>query len=339
MESRQIGNTPLRCSALGLGTGRLASVSSGLSVREGIRLIHAAADLGINLIDTADSYGQGDSERVIGRALKGRRSGFVVASKAGFRLSGGGWMGRMARPLLRAATRHIRAVKQSASGLRERASSLGMLKQDFTPAYIERCVENSLRRLQSDYLDIFFLHAPPLEDLINEGLLDGLEALRKKGKIRFWGVSSDNYNLISKAPRVRGLSCLQTAVNPERTGLAPALSGVAARGFGVIGNQVFSSGRLLASEGSPLLLNLRSRLAQICREFDASLQDVLLAFALSQPAVSSLLVGTTNVVHLQEAASSLSACKRISEAALGLLFSSEIPRAPGRPSSPADRAF
>src|SRR4051794_35201591 len=84
MQQRRLGGTDLECSILGLGTGRLASVSAGISRADAARLIDTAADLGVNLIDTADSYAQGWSERLLGDLLRGRRDKFLVTTKAGY---------------------------------------------------------------------------------------------------------------------------------------------------------------------------------------------------------------------------------------------------------------
>ena len=106
LEYRALGKTNLCCSVLGFGTSRLTSVFPlKLSRRQAIGLISVAADNGINFVDTADSYGQGDSEIVLGEAIKGKRNAFILASKVGYRFSHIGKFIAMAKPSLKPVLR------------------------------------------------------------------------------------------------------------------------------------------------------------------------------------------------------------------------------------------
>src|SRR6185436_2818237 len=110
----------------------------------------AAFDAGINFFDTADLYGYGESERLIGRAFASRREKVIIASKVGM---------------------------LDATG-----------KQDFTPARIEKALDASLERLQTDYIDLYQLHSPPL-DALGKETLAVLDEAKTKGKIRCIGIS------------------------------------------------------------------------------------------------------------------------------------------------------
>ena len=114
MNFRQLGDTP--CSVLGLGTGKLASLSTGLNDAERRRIFETAADCGINLIDTADSYAQGDCERFLGKVLRGRRERFLVATKAGFRFANLGGLARLLKPLARTLVRTLRSGRENGGG-------------------------------------------------------------------------------------------------------------------------------------------------------------------------------------------------------------------------------
>ncbi len=139
---RTIGTPATEISALGFGCSRLGSVGSGITAHVGIRLLHQAHDLGITLFDTANIYGQGDSERILGRAFRRQREQVVIVTKAGYRFRGVGRLTRLAKPLLRRVAHRMSSVRRTIAGARSSA-----LDQIFEPAYIRRSFEDSLTRL------------------------------------------------------------------------------------------------------------------------------------------------------------------------------------------------
>ena len=136
-------------------------MSLGEDEKENIFLLHKALELGINYFDTADLYQHGKNEETLGRAFKDKRDKVIIASKAGnkWRADGSGW--------------------------------------DWNPRkdYILSCADNSLKRLQTDYIDLFQLHGGTIEDNIDE-TIDAFEILVKAGKIRYYGISSIRPNVI-----------------------------------------------------------------------------------------------------------------------------------------------
>lgn len=163
--TRKLGN--LEVSALGLGcwaiggpfwAGEQPLGWGEVDDEESIRAIHAGLDLGANFLDTADVYGAGHSERVLARALKGRRDKVVIATKFGNTFD--------------------ETSKQTGEG-------------NASPAYIRQACEASLRRLDTDYIDLyqFHLNGYPAEDAAP--VRDSLEDLVKEGKIRAYGWSTD----------------------------------------------------------------------------------------------------------------------------------------------------
>src|SRR5438128_1723385 len=141
MEFRPLGKTDLKISALGLGCGRLGSVTQAGGDQAALRLLGKALDAGINFFDTADIYGQGASESLLSKALKGHRDRVVVATKAGYCLSRRGRLAKWVKPLLRRLIQLRPGFEKSVK--KARASQT---EQNFSGDYLARQIEASLRR-------------------------------------------------------------------------------------------------------------------------------------------------------------------------------------------------
>ncbi|OHB70303.1 MAG: hypothetical protein A2W23_03940 [Planctomycetes bacterium RBG_16_43_13] len=160
MRYRTFGRTGLKISEIGFGAWAIGGVTKGgksygsTDDKKSAEAIKKALDLGCNFFDTADIYGRGHSEELVGRALQGIRKDVVIASKVGFDF----YNNTPAKP-------------------------------NFTPEYIKKAIEKSLQRLGTDYIDIYQIHNPPLEVINKREAIDALFELKKKGHIRFVGVS------------------------------------------------------------------------------------------------------------------------------------------------------
>lgn len=186
--------------------------------------------------------------------------------------------------------------RKLAGEIRASAPKTKILRQDFSAAYIQRAVEGSLRRLQTDYVDLFFLHDVPLDALGDDELFDVLAEFKRAGQIRHFGVSSNHAAVLESALRRLGVALAQTAISPARPGdLWPALSRLESAGIGVIANQIFNSGKLLAAKDPAL----QERIERVGQNRQMSAQNILIQFARAQPAVCSVLTGTTNPEHLK----------------------------------------
>ena len=160
---RKLGTQGLAVSAIGLGCMGMSQSYGTPDDAESVATIHRALDLGVTHFDTAEVYGPFTNEALLGRALKGRREGAVVATKFGFRIEGGKMTGVDSRP------EHIREV-----------------------------VDASLGRLGLDHIDLLYQHrvdpAVPIEDVAG-----AVSRLVEAGKVRFLGLSEAGASTIRRA--------------------------------------------------------------------------------------------------------------------------------------------
>ncbi|WP_243386431.1 aldo/keto reductase [Bacillus kexueae] len=158
MKKRQIGNSELWVSEIGLGC-----MSLGTDEWKAMSIIDGAIELGINYLDTADLYDRGVNEELVGKAIQQKRHDIILATKVGNRFDDGkdGWY------------------------------------WDPSKAYIKEAVKESLRRLRTDYIDLYQLHGGTIEDHIDE-TIEAFEELKQEGVIRYYGISSIRPNVIKQ---------------------------------------------------------------------------------------------------------------------------------------------
>jgi len=174
MQKRTLGNSGLEVSALGLGCmGLTFGYGPATNENDAIALIQKAYDLGITFFDTAEAYSQGGNETLLGKAVKSFRDKVVIATKFGFK---------------------------------DGDSSKGV---DSRPERIRQVAENSLRFLNTDYIDLFYQHRVdpnvPMEDVAGT-----IHDLMKEGKIKHWGLSEAGVESIRKAHAVQPVTALQS---------------------------------------------------------------------------------------------------------------------------------
>lgn len=157
MNYRKLGETGLTVSEIGFGTWGLGGNAYGVADdQESKKALEVAFDKGINFYDTADLYGNGHSEELLGEVFSARRDQVVIATKGG-----------------------------------TLPHTTFDMPQDFSPNYIINALEQSLKRLNTDYIDLYLLHSPRIQDIQeNEDILKTLETFQSEGKIRSYGVST-----------------------------------------------------------------------------------------------------------------------------------------------------
>ena len=181
-----------RLPALGLGCARIGSFNNPASLGESIALIRGAMALGVTLLDTANIYGQGDSERAIGRAIAGRREEAFVVTKAGNSFS---WKMRVLRPFKPVLRPLLRGgdMRQSVTAQRDAA-----MRTDWSLAGLSAALDGSLRRLRTDHVDAFLLHSPPAA-IIDEVGVAIFEKVRASGRARMVGIACDDLAALDAA--------------------------------------------------------------------------------------------------------------------------------------------
>jgi len=172
---RTLGKLGLSVSAIGLGCMGMSEFYGATDEVESIATIHRALDMGMNFIDTADVYGRGHNEELVGRALRGRRAQAVVATKFGnVRGSDGRWLGVNGRP-----------------------------------EYVAQCCDASLRRLGVECIDLYYQHRVDSEVPIEE-TVGAMAQLVKQGKVKHLGLSEASARTLRRAAAVHPIAALQT---------------------------------------------------------------------------------------------------------------------------------
>jgi len=162
MKYRTYPNSDVTVSEVGFGMWTTSTGWWGEKTDdEAVQMLHEACDLGVTLYDAADTYGNGRSEEQLAKAFSGRRDQVVIATKFGYDIY---------------------------SNAGERRGQME-LPQDVSPAFIRKALDESLRRLRTDYVDIYQLHNAKMEHVHDEAMWATLEALKQAGKIRMYGIA------------------------------------------------------------------------------------------------------------------------------------------------------
>lgn len=274
MQTRTLGSTGLQVTVVGFGAMTIGGVFGPVDDGESNRALHAAIDGGMNFIDTSDAYGTGHSESVIGKFLKERkdRGLILILTKGGNNMATG--------------------------------------QTEFTPEYIGKALEGSLKRLGAERIDLYQLHNPKVSNMQAEDSYALLDKAKAGGKVRHWGVSLNTVEECDLAVAQKKPAVMQMEYNVINQEAGPSFARAKKAGVGVICRvplkRGFLSGRIdeafRFAEGdrrkgilSPD--NIRKFQAQLRRvqevsaQLGASAAEVAIRFCVSNPSVSCVIPG------------------------------------------------
>lgn len=268
MKKRRIGQSDLYVSELGLGA------MSFQTKEDAIQIVRAAIERGINFIDTADLYRYGENESWIGQAIQHCREDVILATKVGNRWEEGktGWF------------------------------------WDPSKAYIKEAVKKSLKRLKTDYIDLYQLHGGTIDDPIEE-TIEAFEELKQEGVIRYYGLSSIRPNVIRKYLSISNIVSIMlpySLLDRRAEELFPLIKkhqvSVIARGPLAKGALTEEAESKTPSEGvlnytKSEVLALNKKIASALPQ--RSLTETALQFVLSEPAAAAAIPGASSLLQLE----------------------------------------
>jgi aryl-alcohol dehydrogenase-like predicted oxidoreductase len=184
MEAVALGNTGLKAPAIGFGCAALLGRSGR---KESLVALESAWEQGIRFFDTARAYGYGESEALLGEFLRGRRNQAVIATKFGILpAKPAAW-----KSFAKSAARSVLKLAPSAHKMLQKTAGSQFTHGQFTIPVLQQSIEESLRKLNTEAVDMLFLHAAPASVLEQQDLLDAMHRLVEQGKVRVAGLSGD----------------------------------------------------------------------------------------------------------------------------------------------------
>lgn len=288
MKYRKLNNSDLEVSAVGLGTWAYGKDTFGtVDDQQSIRALRVAVDSGINLIDTAPAYGDGHSEKVVGKAIEGIRDKVIISTKCGIHQDG------------------TKSVK------------------DLSPKQIRTEIENSLRRLDVEMIDLYQIHWPDLNTPLEKSV-EELMKLQKEGKVKYLGVSNFGVDLLKEITALTDIISLQpqySLLNREiekKTLNYLINNNLGALSYGTLGGGILTAKYeqrpqfedendnragfypFFKEENWEQTLALTDLLEEIANGHNQSPAQVAINWSINRPGITTALVGAKNEKQAEE---------------------------------------
>ncbi|MBE8714491.1 aldo/keto reductase [Sphingobacterium hungaricum] len=268
MNQNKLGNSDLKVSAIGFGGMSLKPANKS----ENQRILSEALDVGINYFDTADLYDQGENEVLLGEALKSYRNAVCIATKVGnkWREDGSTWDWKASK------------------------------------SYILQAVEDSLKRLNTDYIDLYQLHGGTIEDPIDE-IIEAFETLKSQGKIREYGISSIRPNVIKEYLSKSKLTSIMMQYSLLDRRPEEYFELIDQHHVSVISRGAVAQGLLIDKPAKTYLSYVENEVKQaqkivhdFAKQQEVSAQSVSLAYVLAHSTVASAVVGIRTTEQMKD---------------------------------------
>ncbi|MDC0619441.1 aldo/keto reductase [Candidatus Pelagibacter ubique] len=263
-------------SKLGIGTSNIASYGRSISFDNTKRLLDAALEYNINTLDTADTYGSGDAERLIGKIIKNNRNKFFIISKVGYPYLA---LPEILSPLNQFGKKIIQIFKKN---------------KRFNKKYILASIEKSLKRLNINCLDSYLLHDFCLNDTIeySDECFEALYLIKKRGLSKSIGISTNDQKTITYAIDNLDIDLIQTKIIFNKN-FNPVSKNKKSKKIKIIVNSILSQ---------RLDNDIDMRFNNLLRIFEIPAEDkkiILITYCLLKKKVDCALFGTTNINHLK----------------------------------------
>ncbi|HLT06160.1 MAG TPA: aldo/keto reductase [Cyclobacteriaceae bacterium] len=272
MQYRTLGKTGLRVSTLGFGASPLGNVFDPVDEQEGVNAVHLALDHGVNFFDVSPFYGLTLAESRLGKALEGKRHNVVLASKCG---------------------------------------RYDLQEFDFSRKRILQSIDESLRRLKTDYLDIFQLHDIEFVDksLILQEAVPAIQEVVQSGKARFWGITGLPVRYLAHIAAQTDpdtvlswghYNLLEDEINDDLVPLSTEM------GFGLMNaaplmQRILSDATLPEWHRSPKeVKEMQPKLLALCQQHGIRLSDVALRYAMDHPQIATTIIGMCEVAVVKQ---------------------------------------
>ncbi len=301
---------------LGFGCVSLGSASRGRSWKSDVQLVESAVDAGVTVFDTANAYGHGASETILGRALRGRRSSVVISTKVGYKFRERSLPEQTLRRMITPLVARFRRSAQTETGVAATHTSGAYSAQDFSAAAINAALHDSLRRLQTDHVDVLHLHAP--RHVLPEARAT-VESLVQAGKVRRLGIGAESLDVAASWLDAGGVDVVQVpfgVLDPAAASeILPVARSTGANVWirGVLGGGYVSLA--MKEHRRPGSTDLRhdpkwpllEELMETARFAGVTLSTLAMDYARSFPDVSVILVGIHSEEHLSNNVAMLAA--------------------------------